>query len=207
MSKDKPKETTPEVTANIPYSDFSEAGADGRVALENKEALLLTPEEIKAKNLSPKETLKEVSKGRDIILRSSFLAPWQLIMALSLSILLVVLLTLYYPPVVPYVRFIPAFILLIIILVRMDSKFIIEAENITHITGIVRLHPTIVRLHFNKISGVEVRRNLYEYLMKLGDLRISTHMFEQPELNFRGLHNPFFYAALLRERLPKPPEN
>jgi len=99
---------------------------------------------------------------------------------------------------IPLLHFLPIIAFIVLIYRFYDRKFIIGTDSSTLIVGILSLQLRRVQIQYDKVKELEVRRSIYQRLVNTGDLKISTAMFDEPEVTLDGLHNPYYYATLIR---------
>lgn len=81
-----------------------------------------------------------------------------------------------------------------------DARYIIGADHVRAIDGIISFRKNDSRVEFEHIRGIEVDRSLWGRLVNVGELRIGTAMAAEVEIIIRGVQNPSLYRDIILTR-------
>lgn len=81
-----------------------------------------------------------------------------------------------------------------------DARYVIGADHVRAVSGLISFRKSDVRVEFEHIRGVEVDRSLWGRLVNVGDLRIGTAMAAEVEINIRDVQNPSVYRDIILAR-------
>ncbi len=81
-----------------------------------------------------------------------------------------------------------------------DARYIIGADHVRAVSGLISFRKSDVRVEFEHIRGVEVDRSLWGRLVNVGDLRIGTAMAAEVEIIIRDVQNPSGYRDIILSR-------
>jgi uncharacterized membrane protein YdbT with pleckstrin-like domain len=77
----------------------------------------------------------------------------------------------------------------------------ITTRSIYTVEGIFSFKQRIIELHFEDISGVEIRKTIFDRLCGMGDIDIGTAMTGKAEATLQGIKNPDYYVAIIEKAL------
>ena len=95
----------------------------------------------------------------------------------------------------------PVLLLFYILHILRDRRYIIGADYVRSIQGLLSLRKKDVRIELQNIRGIEIDRSLYERILNLGTLHITSTMSSEHDVMLVGVLNPSNYRDLILERM------
>ena len=83
----------------------------------------------------------------------------------------------------------------------LDNKYLMGKDYSALVNGLLSLRQSTTRIIYDDMMSVEVTKSLYQRFLNIGDLRISTKLIDDPEVTFYGIHNPYFYRAIVERMM------
>lgn len=186
----------------VSYADYESEVGDGRNPRFTEK--ILTDSDISSNNLSPESVGKLLTEGYVVKLHRSMRDEIPLLILLVLSIVTMVGISISLEgtiPTFPVQVFSPLVIVGIIVHRRYNATYFIESGGIAIVKGILTFNLSRMTLEYKKMRAIEVGKNLLERFLNVGDVRISTRLFDSPGIAFRGIANPYFYATVIRNHI------
>lgn len=155
------------------------------------------------KNFTPEQLTEKILEGSTLILKKSWINEIPLILILFLSIYMCSWLftfsgLLFSLNDLIAIIFIPLAIFAALIHRIFNRRYYISSESVTITKGLLSPLTKRVPLALSKIKEVELTENIFQRVVNVGDLKFSTHLFDEPEISIIGIYNPGFYMVLLR---------
>jgi len=90
----------------------------------------------------------------------------------------------------PWLIFLPGFLLGKVLIRVYDSEYIIDGRGIEAKIGLVSLMLRQPRMRFEDIRGVEPSQTIWERILGIGHLEIGSAMKDEVEITMEGIANP-----------------
>ncbi len=81
---------------------------------------------------------------------------------------------------------------------RYGRKYMIGPRGVEVYEGIIA--PDMTRVEYQHIRGVNMKRSVFERILWIGNIYISTSGFDEP-LKLSSIKDPVGYVAVLKSRL------
>ena len=188
----------------MPYSEYEKSVSDERTPSLKTSKRVLKDSEIIRRNLTPEKTMEFLASGYVISLHRSLRDEVPLIALLILSISIMTLVTVYFPDTTesfPMQIFGPLTIIALLCHRRWNAKYFIEKDGITVVKGLLLINLSRLSYDYKKIKVVEVRKNILQRILNVGDVLVSTTHVRQPEISLEGLLNPYFYTGIIKLKI------
>lgn len=193
------------------YGEYDAYVPDNRAPRFVPQSRILTDRDISLKNLNPDQINTYLDDGGIIKLHRSLRDEIPIILLLIISVVGIIFLTLSdqynFPGSFPAQIFVPLVIIALIFHRRLNATYYVDKDGISFVKGILTLYLSRVPIEYSKLRLVEVGKNIIQRMLKVGDLRISTQLIDPPEVSIWGIANPYFYAAIIRDRIRKAEED
>lgn len=187
-------------STQMSFKEFENNLGDSQAVLGTQRTL--NGAEIENFNLTPEDLIKLIDRDVVIVLRSSWRAEIPRLLALAVSALFAIYFTMEDPSsfvgIMPMHSFLPLAILAIIIRKRFNRKYVIAESQVSTITGLISWKYSRIRLEYDQLKAVEIEKTLLGRILNVGNIRMSTFLFDEPEMLFLRLYNPEFFATVIR---------
>ncbi len=188
-----------EALRDLTYSEIASKTSDD-VATAGR-AKKLYPYMIAMQGMTPQDVVERLRGRYVLVLRRSWRGESLLIAAFIISVVISLLWNLQTFGELLYgssVLFLPATILAALLHRRFNRKCILSADALTVIQGLIGINLFRVRIPIDQIKALEMKRSVIQRILNVGDIQVSTIMFDQPQVDVQGLVNPLFYVGILR---------
>lgn len=173
------------------------------------QARFLRESDIRRRRISPHRLLELLARGYVLQLRRS----WRGEIPRFLLLILAALGSLYLMATAPIASLIalglplvmPLTVLMMILHRKYNRRYVITAKEVSVSIGFIALTLTEMRCTYDRFKAVEIQRTILQRILGVGDIKISTLLIDQPELELAGLNNPIYYATILRLKIPPQP--
>lgn len=195
----RPQDAVPRST-ELGFNEYANTIEDGRVV--NSASLVLRGGAVATHNLAIEDVIEFLDEGGVVILRPSVRAEWPRMAAFLAASVFAIYLTVLNPNsfigIVPMFVFLPLSILAVIMHKRFNSKYTLSKSHVTCVTGLFSWKHSRIRLGYDQLKAIEVEKNVIDRILNTGNIRLSTAMFDQPEVTLKRLHNPQYFAGVVK---------
>jgi uncharacterized membrane protein YdbT with pleckstrin-like domain len=132
----------------------------------------------------------------EIRLRPAWRSQWPSFLIILLSGL--VYLIIYHPWVKLFVPYFVAYLVLKILIRRYNRSYMIGPKGVEVQIGLFQVNMT--RIEYRHIRGVNLRQSLFNRLMSIGQILVSTSGMES-ELIISDINTPACFADIIKNRL------
>lgn len=149
---------------------------------------------------------EEIKIDSPITLRRSYVDLIPLIILFLLSVILVAFISLSEPettPRMPVQVFIPMALLAVIFHRKFNRYYIITREGVKMFRGLLGLNLSEQMVDVNRMKHVELKQNILQRILGVGDISISTVLIEEPEVRIRGIYQPYDLISLIKDAIDR----
>lgn len=187
-------------STELGFNEYAATVEDGRVVSGSQE--ILRGSQLQALNLSIEEVVEFIDNGGVVVLRPSWRAEIPRLMLLVASIVVAIYLTVLnsgsFVGILPMYIFPPLAVAATIMHKRFNNKYTLSSTHITSVKGLLSVRYLRMRLGFEQLKAIEVEKTIIDRILNTGSVRLSTVMFDQPEVILRRIHNPQYYAGIIK---------
>lgn len=165
-------------------------------------ANIITGAQVARRRFTPQQVVDKLHGKSVLVLRRSWWGELPRFLLLALAILFSLYLIAsnglaHIYSIVP-IMFIPLTVISAIVHRRLNRKYTVNSDSVTIITGLISWRMTRISIPVARFKAIEVKKTIVQRILGVGDIQISTVMFDQPEVEMAGLNNPHFYMAVLK---------
>lgn len=82
-----------------------------------------------------------------------------------------------------------------------DTKYVIGADYVRSIKGLLSLSKEDMRIEYSTVRGIEIVRPLWQRILNVGTLKIGSAMRVEVEVLIEGIFNPSRYRDIILSRM------